>query len=474
MEVKAEESKAKADDKQPGSLKKWGILGSVVLVAAAITIACQFFGASSTKPVASSQAVLTVELTGLTQKELSRNLLVSGTIWAWDPVQVGSEISGLKVTSVLVEEGNHVKAGQTLAELNNSVLKAQLARQEANLLGARAGLSKAIQPNRPEDLTSLKYAYSQALAAVAQEEANLARAQANYGEAAENAKRYTWLVTQGAVSAQDADNRSTQAKVYQADVHNCEQKVTAAKFAAQQAMDRLHMGETGGRHEDIAISRAQVAQTEAGIAELKSQLAQTVIKAPCDGLIMKRDVHIGDISSTGKVMFEMVRDGRLELRAQVPEADLGRIKPGERVTISTVQSGMGGQGGSSGVEKIAATVREVSPMIDQDTRLGMVRIDLPQSPSLRPGNFVKGEIQIGLDRASVLPASAIVYKDNRAIAYTIGSDNKTQMHFVNVGERTADGEYLEITSGIAPGDRVVAKGAGFLKDGDLVNISGAK
>ena len=467
MEVKAEEKTVSPQSAgQSAPSKKWLIAGAVLVLGVSGFFLKDVFKPAAKSSQVGSQAVLTVDLTSLSHLPLERKLLVNGTVWAWDPVQVGSEINGLKVVSVLVDDGAHVRQGQVLAELNNSVLKAQLAKQQANLAGARAALAKAIQPNRPEDLTSLKYAYSQALANVAQEEANLARAQANLGEASENAKRYTWLVSQGAVSAQDADNRATQAKVYQADVHNCEQKVRAAKFAAQQAQDRLHMGETGGRREDIDISRAQVAQTEASVSELKSQLAQTQIKAPCDGLIMKRDVHLGDISSTGAVMFEMVRDGRLELRAQVAEADLARIKPGQKVSIASLNAA----GGS-----IAASVREVSPMVDQDSRLGTVRIDLPADSGVRPGNFVKGEIVLGTEDTSVLPASAIVFKDNRSLVYTVGGDNKTQMHFVTTGERSADGGYIEIVSGLTGRDKVVAKGAGFLKDGDLVNIaSGAK
>ena len=402
---------------------------------------------------ANSQAVLTVELTNVEERDFERKLLVSGTVWAWDPVQVGSEVNGLKVQSVLVDDGAHVKRGQLLAKLNSSIIEAQLAKKRANLLGAQASLIKAIQPYRAEDLTSLRYGYHQAQANIAQEEANLARAQANYAEAAENAKRYAGLASQGAVSAEDADNLTTQAKVFLAEVHNCGQKVKAIKFAAQQANDRLTMGVSGVRREDIEISKSQLAEIAANIAELQSLLAQTSIEAPCDGLVLKRSVHIGDISSTSKVMFDLVRDGRLELRANLPEADIGLVKPGQIVRIGNVD----------------ARVREISPMIDQDTRLGMVRIDLPLNTHLRPGNFVKGEIGLGKVKVNSVGSSSVVYKDNRAIAYTLDSaSKKVQMHLIEVGGR--DGDYIEVLSGLKTGDQVIAKGAGFIKDGDIVNV----
>jgi len=113
-------------------------------------------------------------------------------------------------------------------------------------------------------------------------------------------------------------------------------------------------------------------------------------------------------------------------------------------------------------------VREISPMIDQESRLGMVRIDLPKNTTLRPGNFVKGEIGLGGQTTLAVPSSAVVFKDNRAVVYTTGDDKKAHMHFVEVGDR--DGDFIELRSGLKPGDKIVAKGAGFIKDGDTVNI----
>ena len=110
-------------------------------------------------------------------------------------------------------------------------------------------------------------------------------------------------------------------------MHNAEHKVSAAKYTAQQAHERMAMGVLGGRQEDILISRSSLAEIEATVKQLASQVDQTIIKAPCDGLVVKRSVHLGDIAMTNKVMFDMVRDGRLELKAQVPESDLSRIKP---------------------------------------------------------------------------------------------------------------------------------------------------
>jgi HlyD family secretion protein len=405
--------------------------------------------------------VLTVNMQPVKSLDFERKLLVSGTVSAWDPVQVGSEANGLKVEAVLVDEGAHVRRGQVMAKLNGSVLRAQLAQQEARLASSRAGLVKAIQPNRPEDLTALKAAYAQSQAATGQEEANLARAKASFAEAEANSKRYEGLVREGAVSALEGLTRTTLAKTTQADVHNAEQKVAAARFTAQQAHERMVMGVAGGRQEDISISRSSLAEIEATVKQLASQVDQTIIKAPCDGLVVKRSVHLGDIAMTNKVMFDMVRDGRLELKAQVPESDLSRIRAGQKVAVVAALG--------AGTE-VEGTVREISPSIDLDSRLGTVRIDLPaQAVSIyRPGNFARGEIFLGKEPVLSVPSSCVVYKDNRPLVFTVSPAGLAQMRFVEAGER--DMGNIEIRSGLKSGDAVVAKGAGFLKDGDRVNV----
>jgi len=437
------------------------IIGLILLVTAG-GAAFKMFGEKGKDPTATNRTVLTVELTPVKNASFERKLLVSGTVSAWDPVQVGSEVNGLKVESIAVDDGAQVKKGQVMATLNGSILRAQLAQQEARLSAARASLTKAIQPNRPEDLTALKAAYAQAQASVAQEESNLIRSQASFSEAEANSRRYEGLVREGAVSALEGLNRATLAKTTKADVHSAEQKVRAAKFAAQQAHERLSMGLLGGRNEDVAMSRASLAEMEATVSQLRSQVSQTVILAPCDGLVMKRSVHIGDIASTSKVMFEMVRDGRLELRAQVPETDLSRIVPGQKVEVQAVHVAN---------KAISAVVREISPSIDLDSRLGTVRIDLPVdhgADALRSGNFARGEILLGKEPVLAVPSDSVVYKDNRAIVFTVSPDDVAQMRFIETGERNLDS--IEVRSGLKPGDSIVAKGAGFLKDGDKVKV----
>jgi HlyD family secretion protein len=449
----------------PGKSKTIIVVVVAVLLLAAVGFGFKSWSDNNDKSKAlaeSSRAVLTVDLTPVKKMDFERKLLVSGTVSAWDPVQVGSEVGGLRVESIAVDEGAHVRKGQIMATLNNSILKAQLAQQEARLAASKASLTKAIQPNRPEDLTSLQAAYDQAQVSVAQEEANLMKVQATAQEAEANAKRYEFLVKQGVVSGMEGLSRSTTAKTSAADVHSAEARVKAARFAAQQAHERLSMGLSGGRNEDVVISRASLSEIEATVRQLRAQVDQTIIRAPCDGLVVKRDVHIGDIAGATKGMFELVRDGRYELRAQVPEADLFRIKPGQRVEV---------QSALATAPVTAGTVREISQTVDPDSRLGTVKIDLPADvrAGFRSGNFAKGEIFLGKDNVMAVPAGCVVYKDNRAIVFTVSADNNVQMRFIETGERDLDN--IEVRSGLSGSEALVAKGAGFLKDGDKVRVA---
>lgn len=455
--------------KRPGV---WYGVFAVVLIAA-IVWAVGYFRADKGKPAAgadgsaaskvsgaSEKAVISVRLLPVQVRPVNMKLLVSGTVWSWDHLTLGSEVGGLKVDGIFVEEGDRVKKGQVLATLQSSILKAQLEREKARALAASASLAKSIQPNRPEDLTALKAAYAQAQAAVAQEEANLVRAKANMQEAAENARRYRWLVAQGAVSAQEADARETQSKVAAADVRNMEERVKASRFSAEQSQQRLSMGLTGGRSEDIAIAKAQKLEIEATIKQLQSQIDQTVIKAPCDGIVMKRHVHLGEIALNNKTMFEIVRDGRLELKAQVPEKDLLYVKEGQPVEMT----------GDSG-KTFKGRVREISPLVEQETRLGTVRIDIDSCPDLKPGNFLRGEILIGKENVATLPTSCVTYKGNRPLVYQIEESqggSRARMLYVQLGAR--DGAFVQVLNGLKAGDMVVERGGGFLKDGDPVRV----
>lgn len=436
----------------------WLSVAVVLVLSAGVFVLTHPGKQTSTKADSESQVVLTVSTKQAQLKTIDRHLSVNGSIFAWDPLSIGSEVAQLRVESINVEEGDMVKTGQILATLNSSILKAQLEQQKAHLAADEAALSKAIQPNRIEDLNSWRAALSQAEANLAQEEANLARVKAHAANLQEIAKRYQELGRAGAVSKMDADTKATDAKTSAADVAAAEKRVEAMKYALRQAKERLAMAERGGRQEDILISRATLNETRARIRQLEAQIEQTIIRAPDDGKIVKREVHLGEICSGGKTMFQMVRDGRFELRAQIPEVDLPRLKPGMDVLMSAT---------GDGDQQVIGKIREVSPFVDEKTRLGTARIDIPKDVHfMKPGLFYHADINLGKSEALVVPSRAVLNRNEKDVVFVL-QNGHASLRPVAVGEPLGGG-LIEIKSGLQAGETVVVSGAGFMKDGDLV------
>jgi RND family efflux transporter MFP subunit len=208
-------------------------------------------------------------------------------------------------------------------------------------------------------------------------------------------------------------------------------------------------------------STAGLASARAGLSETRTRLAQTVVRAPVAGRIISRSVTRGQIVQPGVELFRMVRDGRLELDAQVPEAELALVRPGMTAVISSDQAGA-----------TSGTVRIVTPEVDPQSRLGIARIALSPGAALRPGMFARAEIDVGAQPALTIPSAAIVYREGKAGVYVVGPQNVVRFRVVTTGGRTGDA--LAITSGLNPGERVVVSGAGFLGDGDTVAIVAAR
>src|SRR4030095_4383165 len=198
-------------------------------------------------PAEVAQGALTVTTEIVRTHRIPQELLISGLISAWDPISVGSEVSGLRIQTVDAEEGQTVRQGQVLAVLDSRLLLTNLEEAWAQVRAGQAGLAKAIQPNRVEDIKALRSALFAAEARIAQEDSDSAKAIAQLEQAKISANRFRRLAEQGAVSAQDAENAETLVKTTTAELHACEQRVQSARFAADQVREHLTMARAGGR-----------------------------------------------------------------------------------------------------------------------------------------------------------------------------------------------------------------------------------
>jgi RND family efflux transporter MFP subunit len=192
------------------------------------------------------------------------------------------------------------------------------------------------------------------------------------------------------------------------------------------------------------------------------RLKYTQVLAPDAGVISARTATVGAVVGNGTELFRLIRQGRLEWRAEVTAAELGRLVVGTRVSI-TAGSGAPLQG----------RVRMVAPTVDPQTRTGLVYVDLTTSPqgkagAVKPGMFARGEFELGNSQALTVPQQAVVVRDGFSYAFRLNADQRVSQVKLTTGRRV--GERVEVLEGISPDAVLVASGAGFLNDGDLVKV----
>lgn len=261
---------------------------------------------------------------------------------------------------------------------------------------------------------------------VAQSNASLSEALANAAEASANAKRARTLESTGALSTQQIN-----------------QYLTAEQTA-----------------------KARVAASRAMLAAQKLRLRHTRLMAPDSGIISARTATVGAVVSGGTELFRLIRQGRLEWRAEVTANELSRIRPGGAARVKLGNGSL-----------MTGRVRIVGPTVDPQTRAALVYVDLPRSDSKNPaakaGMFAQGEFDMGTSSALTVPQQAVVLRDGFSYVFQLNSDSRVSQIKVRTGRRLAD--QVEIMDGITPDTLLVVNGAGFLNDGDLVkNVSQAR
>lgn len=257
---------------------------------------------------------------------------------------------------------------------------------------------------------------------VAQARASLVEVQASALDAAANAERARSLQSSGALSTQQINQYLTLEKTAQA-------RVAAAQ----------------------AVLSAQ---------QLRSR--QTQVLAPDSGVISARNATVGAVVGSGAELFRMIRQGRLEWRAEVTASELGRILPGTPVSVQPASGG-----------ELHGKVRMLAPSVDPQTRAALVYVDLPsmtagKANSARAGMFARGAFELGATDALTVPQRALVARDGFNYLFRLGEDNRVSQLKVQTGRLA--GDRVEVVSGLPPEARIVVSGAGFLNNGDLVRV----
>ena len=393
------------------------ILPGAALAAALVSAACSGTETSAAAPP--EPAPVAVRQAHVQGQSIDRFLRVTGSLAADEQADVAAETAG-RVIGTPVERGTRVTAGTVLIRVSATEADASLREADANAaqLEARLGLStgQPFDPTKVPDVLNAK--------------ASLDWAEADFN-------RIKSLLEQKVVSQAEYDQRLTQ-------VQAVRQQYQTAQNTAQQSYRSLQ----------AARARVDLARKSA---------ADTVVRAPFNGIVAERLVSTGDYVSRGMKVATVVRIDPVRVELTVPEQYLSQVKAGQAVRLS-VDAYPG--------DTFTASVRFVSPALKADQRaLTVEAVASNADGRLKPGLFATALLQQPGPAAAVLvPASAVETVAGTSRVYVIASGNRIEERIVTLGEKV--GDRLEVASGVKAGERVAANPRGKLADGVRVQLEG--
>ncbi|MEH2226459.1 efflux RND transporter periplasmic adaptor subunit [Nostoc sp.] len=421
-------------------------------------------------------AQLTVPVAAQT---VTLRITASGKVVPVQSVNISPKNPGV-LSRLYVEQGDRIQQGQILARMDSAGIEAQRSQYRANLAQSQAQLAQALAGSRPQEITQAKarLAQSQAqLAAakagnrpqeIAQSQSQVDAAQARVNYTSEQVKRYEYLYKEGAEKKQLLDQAISDDKSARANLEEAKKRfslvqsgtrseeIDQRQAAVNEARAALVLLEDGTRSEEIVQRQAAVASAEAQLKGVQVQLEDTIIRAPLSGIVTQKYAEPGafvtpttsastSASATSSSIVAVARG--LEILAQVPEADLGRIKQGQQVEIVA----------DAYPDRVfKGHVRLIAPeaVVEQGVTSFQVRVALDTGiDKLRSGlNVDLTFLGDRVNNALVLPTVSIVTEKGKTGVLVPDAKNKPQFREVTVGAQIQD--QTQILGGVKEGDRI--------------------
>jgi membrane fusion protein, multidrug efflux system len=340
-----------------------------------------------------------------------------GTIRAKTQTVLSSKVVG-QITALPVREGDRVRKGQVLVEIEGRDASAQLRRAQAAETEARKAMDEVDSAVRAAD-------------------AGLRTAEANRDLALATRKRYDILRERRSVSPQEFEEVDTRHKAAASEAERARQNVAEAQSRRAQVLARIE-------------------QAEAEVEAARVALGYLTITAPIDGVVTAKKAEPGMLASPGMPLLAIDDDSNYELDSIVEESRVASVRPGQtvRVEIDAVDA------------TVDAKVREIVPASDPATRTYIVKLDLALTPSLRgnvhSGFYGRASFAAGQRQALIAPESAFVERGQLIGVYVV-KDNVASLRLVKTGKRYDKG--IEILSGLNPDSRIVTAPHGEIADG---------
>jgi multidrug efflux pump subunit AcrA (membrane-fusion protein) len=344
----------------------------------------------------------------------------SGTVEAMQTADIGFLISG-RVIRVLVEEGQSVRKGEVIAEIDPVDYGYGLQASEGQAGVAKAALEKARTGSRPEELEQAKAAY----------------------EKADNEyRRYRELYERKSMASVDFA------------------KVEAAYRVAKA---QYEMAQNGARKEDREAAGAAVQQVEAQVNASRKRFSDTRLSAPISGIVARRSIDPGEIAGAGVPVFSIVSLNPARVRVGVPEADIGQIHAGRKAAISIPALG--------GIE-FSGTVELVGVAADPASRTFTAKLLVPNPKLiLKAGMIAETGIETGgIVQAIVIPGEAVVHDPQGSTLVYVYYPDRRRVYARRVETGAVRDRGIEITSGLSETDLIVTAGQNRVREGSLVEV----
>ena len=366
-------------------------------------------GKESSRGVTEEPVVRDVEVVFVRPEAVEDSFESVGTVKARNTAVLSSKTVGT-IVAVMAKEGDRIKKGQTLIEIDNRDLRAELQ-------GAQAALDEANWV--------IKAAESAVISARGQRDL-----------AAATFKRYEFLIARGSVTPQEFDEVSAKSKVADAELGHAEENLRAA--------------------------RARRTQAEAKVSYAKTILSYTKITSPFDGVVTTKNAEVGALASPGNPLMIVEQSGLYRLEVQVGESSLADVKLGMAVpvVIDAVKT------------ELPGNVGEIVPAVDPQSRTFTIKIEIPSHPLLRSGLYGKTRFPMGKKEVLVVPSQAVIERGQLLGVYTVDDQGIVRLRLIKTGRRYE--QRIEVLSGLTPGDHIVARGMEKISEGSRVAPPPAK
>lgn len=471
-------------------MKKKLILPMLVL---SLTFSSIMAGCSSSEDAAatttqSADANLSaVEVMTLKPDTIERNLTYAGKIDANKTVSVTPKISG-RVSEILVNEGDYVTEGQTLFVIDDSDIQDQIDSLESQLRISDAGVSSAEEGLRQVDGGQAQSARLQLVTAVdnakksvdtAQEAVNNANisvetAKSSYDDIQKRYNDYTEMYNAGVISRSEFDSVElsyTQAKnAYdqaQIGLTTAQNQLDQAQITYDQAVEALDIYDNQTTADNTANAQNSVNSAVASrdsvntsLQQARDTLADTVVTAPCSGVVSSKNIEVTNMVSSGSSPMVITDTSVVTVDVNVSEGLINKIAAGDSVDVVV---------SSISTEPVTATIKTVTGVADA-TGTYPVEVEIENTDgTLKPGMFASVSfVESKNDNAFVVERNTVLENETEQYVYVLNDDNTVRKAVVETG--IDNGEYIELTSGVSDGDKVVVSGQDYLSDGEAVNV----